>query len=54
MGHLQWDIMSNSPTSWANLYWAGTLGMGDTILSRYEDQFMEIACPTEVHGLGSS
>ena len=54
VGNLQWNSIWKAPISWAKLYGAGTFGTGDTILSRYEDKFMEIACPTEVHGLGSS
>ena len=44
--HLQWDIMRKPPTAWESLYEMVTLGMGDTIFSRYRNKFMVTACPT--------
>ena len=30
-GHLQWDLIRKSPTSWSNIYGEVSLVMGDTI-----------------------
>ena len=46
IGQLQWDIMSKSPTEWANLNGAGAMGMGDTIYARERKRFTKTVCPT--------
>ena len=43
VGNLQWNSICKAPISWAKLYGAGTLGTGDTILSR---NFTETSCST--------
>ena len=34
VGHLQWEKMRKPPTTWANIYVYGVLGMGDNIFAR--------------------
>ena len=43
VGHLQCDIIIKAPTTWANLFGAGTLVMGDAIYSRDGNNFTEKA-----------
>ena len=47
VGHLQWYIISKSPTEWANIYGSGVLGIEDNIFKRVGKKFTEIECLTQ-------
>ena len=52
-GHLQWESMRKAPTAWANIYGAGSLGMGYIIYSKDRRVLMSIDFPARSPWFGN-